>query len=364
MKFSEKIKKGTRPFIVAGPCSAESEEQVMSICREMAANNSVQMLRAGIWKPRTRPNSFEGLGSIALPWLVQAGKEYNLPVTTEVANTKHVEQALKAGVDVLWIGARTTVNPFAVQEIADAVKGIDIPVMIKNPINPDLQLWLGAFERFENVGVTDLSGIHRGFSMYNHPKYRNIPNWEIPIALKENRPDLPIICDPSHITGNRNLLLEVSQKAMDLNFEGLMIETHPNPEDAWSDAAQQVTSEGLKSILDQLVLRSREISGDVQIVLEEMRSDIKLLDDELFDLLGARMRLSEEVGKLKRENSITILQQEHWTKVIAERIGSRNDYRLTQNFVRQFMDAIHLESIRHQTKVMNPEHKITDGKAS
>ncbi|MFT5859168.1 MAG: chorismate mutase [Flavobacteriaceae bacterium] len=364
MKFSEKIKRGTRPFIVAGPCSAESEEQVLSICKQIATNDSVQLLRAGIWKPRTRPNSFEGLGAIALPWLVRAGKENNLPVTTEVANTKHVEQALKAGVDVLWIGARTTVNPFAVQEIADAVRGIDIPVMIKNPVNPDLQLWLGAFERFENVGVTDLSAIHRGFSMYNHPKYRNIPNWEIPIALKEKRPDLPIICDPSHITGNRDLLLEVSQKAMDLNFEGLMIETHPNPAEAWSDAAQQVTGDGLKEILDQLVLRSKEISGAVQIVMEEMRSDIKLLDDELFDLLGDRMRLSEEVGKLKRENSITILQQEHWTKVIAQRIESRGDYRLTQKFVRQFMDAIHLESIRHQTKVMNAEPKKDDGEKS
>ncbi len=355
MSFAQKIKNGNRPFTVAGPCSAESEEQVLKICKQIATNESVQLLRAGIWKPRTRPNSFEGLGAIALPWLVRAGKENNLPVTTEVANKKHVELALAAGVDVLWIGARTTVNPFAVQEIADAVKGIDIPVMIKNPVNPDLQLWLGAFERFENVGITDLTAIHRGFSVYNHPRYRNVPSWEIPIALNENRPDLPIICDPSHITGNRGLLLEVSQKAMDLNFDGLMIETHPNPNEAWSDAAQQVTADGLKSILDQLVLRSKEVSREVEIVLEELRSDVKLLDDQLFDLLGARMKLSEDVGRLKRENNITILQQEHWTKVIAERIASRGDYRLTQNFVRQFMDAIHLESIRHQTKVMNPE---------
>ncbi|MDG1658927.1 MAG: chorismate mutase [Crocinitomicaceae bacterium] len=364
MNFAKKIKESNRPFTVAGPCSAESEEQVLDICGQIAKNDSVQLLRAGIWKPRTRPNSFEGLGAIALPWLVQAGKENNLPVTTEVANKKHVELALKAGIDVLWIGARTTVNPFAVQEIADAVKGVDIPVMIKNPVNPDLQLWLGAFERFENVGITDLSAIHRGFSMYNHPKYRNIPNWEIPIALKEKRPDIPIICDPSHITGNRDLLLEVSQKSMDLNFEGLMIETHPDPSEAWSDAAQQVNAAGLASILNQLVLRSREISDDVQIVLEEMRSDIKLLDDQLFDLLGARMKLSEEVGRLKRENNITILQQEQWTKVIAERIAARGDYRLTQNFVRQFMDAIHLESIRHQTKVMNPERGSSNGKKS
>jgi chorismate mutase len=365
MSFAEKIKHGKRPFLVAGPCSAESEEQVLTICREIATNESVQLLRAGIWKPRTRPNSFEGLGELALPWLVKAGKENNLPTTTEVANKKHVELALKAGIDVLWIGARTTVNPFAVQEIADALKGLDIPVMIKNPINPDLQLWLGAFERFENVGITDLTAVHRGFSIYNHPKYRNVPNWEIPIALKESRPDLPIICDPSHITGNRNLLLEVSQKAMDLNFNGLMIETHPNPDEAWSDAAQQVTSDGLKRILDGLVLRSQEVSTGVLAILDEMRVEISDLDDQLFDLLGARMLLSEEVGRLKRENNVTILQQEHWSRIIASRIESRGDYRLTKHFVRQFMDAIHLESIRHQTKVMNTESSSgKDGKAS
>ena len=355
MKLSEKIKGGNRPFVVAGPCSAESEEQVNNICVDIAKNDAVQMLRAGIWKPRTRPNSFEGLGEIALPWLVSAGKTVGLPTTTEVANQKHVELALKAGVDVLWIGARTTVNPFAVQEIADALKGTSTPVMIKNPVNPDLQLWLGAFERFENVGLTDLTAIHRGFSVYNHPKYRNVPNWEIPIALKEQRPDLPMICDPSHITGKRALLLEVSQKAMDLNFEGLMIESHPNPDQAWSDAAQQVTADGLKAILDALVLRSKEISVDALSVLEDMRSKIAVLDDRLFDILGARMQLSEEVGRFKRESNITILQQEHWTKVIAAQIEKRGDYKLTQHFVRQLMDAIHQESIRHQTKVMNTE---------
>jgi chorismate mutase len=359
MKLAEKISRGDRPFVVAGPCSAESEQQVMKICKEVAQNSSVKLLRAGIWKPRTRPNSFEGLGEIALPWLVNAGKETGLPTTTEVANKKHVEAALKAGVDVLWIGARTTVNPFAVQEIADAVQGVDIPVMIKNPVNPDLQLWLGAFERFEKVGITDLTAVHRGFSVYKHKKYRNVPNWQIPIALKEQRPDLPIICDPSHITGRRDLLLEVSQKAMDLNFEGLMIETHPNPDEAWSDAAQQVTSEGLNSILSQLVLRSVEVSKDVEGSMEELRAKISILDDRLFEILGARMELSEDVGQLKRENNITILQQEHWQKVIASRIEHRGEFRLTQQFVRQMMDAIHQESIRHQTKVMNTEKNKT-----
>ena len=353
MKLADKISRGERPFVVAGPCSAESEQQVMSICKEVAQNSSVKLLRAGIWKPRTRPNSFEGLGEIALPWLVNAGKATNLPTTTEVANKKHVEAALKAGIDVLWIGARTTVNPFAVQEIADALKGIEIPVMIKNPINPDLQLWLGAFERFEQAGITDLTAIHRGFSVYKHAKYRNVPSWQIPIALKEERPDLPIICDPSHITGSRDLLLEVSQKAMDLNFEGLMIETHPNPDEAWSDAAQQVTGDGLKDILSQLVLRSVEVSEDLQGMMKELRTKISVLDDRIFEILGARMELSEEVGQLKRENSLTILQQDHWKQVIDSRIENRGDYRLTQQFVRQLMDAIHQESIRHQTKVMN-----------
>ena len=355
MKLAEKIRRGDRPFVVAGPCSAESEEQVMSICSQIAQNPSVQLLRAGIWKPRTRPNSFEGLGEIALPWLVQAGKATNLPTTTEVANQKHVEAALKAGIDVLWLGARTTVNPFAVQEIADALRGVNIPVMIKNPVNPDLHLWIGAFERIEQVGLTDLTAIHRGFSVYKHPKYRNVPTWQIPIGLKEERPDLPIICDPSHITGRRSLLLEVSQKAMDLNFDGLMIETHPNPDEAWSDAAQQVTAHGLNEILSQLVLRSSEVSESVQGMLQELRSKISILDDRIFELMGARMEISEEVGQLKRENNITILQQDHWKQVIASRIENRGEHRLTQQFVRQLMDAIHQESIRHQTKVMNIE---------
>ncbi|EPB65922.1 putative 3-phosphoshikimate 1-carboxyvinyltransferase, partial [Ancylostoma ceylanicum] len=238
------------------PCSAETEEQVISICSQIAESGLADVLRAGIWKPRTRPDSFEGIGAEALPWLVEAGKRTGLPTTTEVANKTHVEQALKAGVDILWIGARTTVNPFAVQEIADALKGVDIPVMIKNPVNPDVDLWLGAFERLEKAGITDLVAIHRGFSVYKHEKYRNVPNWELPIALKERIPHLPMICDPSHITGKRELLLEVSQKAMDLNFDGLMIETHPNPDKAWSDASQQVTAE-----IDEVGTAVYEIKG-------------------------------------------------------------------------------------------------------
>lgn len=357
MKLSNKIYDSNRLFVVAGPCSAESEEQVMNICSKVAKNEHVGLLRAGIWKPRTRPDSFEGLGAEALPWLVNAGKLTGLSTATEVANKTHVEQALQAGVDVLWIGARTTVNPFAVQEIADALRGTDIPVMIKNPVNPDLQLWLGAFERFEKVGVSDLTAIHRGFSVYKHDKYRNVPSWEIPIALRENRPEIPIICDPSHITGNRDLLTEVSQKALDLNFDGLMIETHPNPAEAWSDAAQQVDATGLNAILDQLVIRTQEFGKNVGDQIEEIREKVTMLDDRLLEILSERMQLTEEVGQLKRQNNITILQQEHWTKLIAQRLDQAGDLHLTKQFVRQLMDAIHQESIRHQTKIMNPKTK-------
>ena len=346
-----------RPLMIAGPCSAESEEQVMQTALKLKAGGRTDMLRAGIWKPRTRPNSFEGVGEVGLKWLVDAGRETGLKTTTEVANAKHAELALKAGVDALWIGARTTVNPFAVQEIADALAGTDLPVLIKNPVNPDVQLWLGAFERFEKVGITDLTAIHRGFSVYNHAKYRNVPSWEIPIALKERRPNTPVICDPSHITGNRDLLFEVSQKAMDLNFEGLMLEVHPDPDNAWSDAAQQVTPDGLEFILDALILRSQEVSTDVATQIDDIRIKVGDLDDRLFDLLNERMRLSEEVGRLKRENNITILQQEHWRKIINHRLDKSGEYQLTRKFVRKLMDAIHQESIRHQTAVMNPEKK-------
>ena len=353
MNLQSLIKEAKRPFLISGPCSAETPEQLIGVCKEIAKNGNADVLRAGIWKPRTRPDSFEGVGEEALAWLIEAGKETNLPVATEVANKLHVEQSLKAGVDILWIGARTTVNPFAVQEIADALQGVKIPVLIKNPVNPDLELWIGAFERFEKAGITDLAAIHRGFSIYKHPKYRNVPTWEMPIGLRERLPNLPIICDPSHITGNRNLLLEVSQKALDLNFEGLMIETHPNPDEAWSDAAQQVTPERLKEIIGQLILRSDDVSGCNLDILADLRDKITSLDDRLFDLLAARMVLSEEVGKFKRENNITILQQNHWKNIIHSRIDKADDYKLSSHFIRQIMDAMHLESIRHQTKVMN-----------
>jgi chorismate mutase len=357
MNLQQSITKQKRPFLISGPCSAESEEQVFTICKDLKSNTDVSLLRAGIWKPRTRPDSFEGIGEIGLKWLVDAGKETNLPTTTEVANAKHVELALKAGVDVVWIGARTTVNPFTVQEIVDALKGTQIPVMIKNPINPDLSLWLGAFERFLKADLTDLVAIHRGFSIYKHPKYRNVPNWEIPISFKQILPTIPIICDPSHITGNRNLLLEISQKAMDLNFDGLIIESHPNPEKAWSDAEQQVTAFGLKQLLQKLILREKNVEYSLNPELNQFRQKIALIDDQIFELLSNRMKLSEEVGIFKRKNNITILQEEHWKNIIESRLASSNELFLTEIFVKNFMDNIHQESIRHQIKVMNPELK-------
>ena len=357
MNLTQNIHDSNRPFLITGPCSAESPEQVMSVAKEIAVNGHANVLRAGIWKPRTRPDSFEGMGEIALAWLIEAGKETGLPVTTEIANRHHAELALKAGVDILWIGARTTVNPFAIQEIADFLQGVKIPVMVKNPVNPDLELWIGAFERLEKAGITDLVAIHRGFSVYKHPKYRNVPTWELPIALRERLPDLPIICDPSHITGRRDLLLEVSQKAMDLNFDGLMIETHPNPDKAWSDAAQQVTPDGLKDILSQLILRTRDFSSIDTGAIDELRLKITNLDDRLFDILSARMNMSEEVGRFKLQHNITILQQERWIKIIESRLSKSDNYQLSERFIRQIMDAIHQESIRHQTKVMNKRNE-------
>lgn len=357
LDLQNNLKKYKRPFLIAGPCSVESEEQVMEVAKSIAAESRPALLRGGIWKPRTRPDSFEGVGAIGLPWLVNAGKEVGIPVTTEVANAKHVEAALNAGVDVLWIGARTTVNPFAVQEIADAIRGTEITVMVKNPINPDLMLWVGAFERFQKAGIEDLVAIHRGFSVYKHPKYRNVPNWEIPIALMEEIPEIPLICDPSHISGQRDGLLHVAQKAMDLNFAGLMIETHNNPDKAWSDAQQQITPEQLKVLMDQLILRKASIQNGGVSFIELQRKKIAEIDDQLFELFKERMQAAKEVGVYKREKGITILQSEHWRKIVDKRLSQADEMELSIDFLRSVLDAIHQESIRHQTKVMNPEVK-------
>lgn len=355
MQLQSLIKSAKRPFLIAGPCSAESPDQLLFLAEKLKQQN-VAALRAGIWKPRTRPGSFEGLGEVALPWLMEARKAHNIPVAIEVANAEHVEKALKAGVDILWIGARSTVNPFTVQEIADSLRGVKLPVMVKNPVNPDLNLWIGAFERLENAGITDLTAVHRGFSVYAHPKYRNVPSWEIPIALREKLPEIPMLCDPSHISGKRSLLLEVAQKGMDLNMDGLMIETHPDPDKAWSDPEQQLTPIDLKILLDKLVLRSSsvvDVSNDAMEQMNKLRSKIGDLDDHIFDLLSNRMKISEDLGRIKKENSIIVFQQEHWMKIISQRLAKAGEYDLSSIFVRQIMDAIHQESIRHQTKVMN-----------
>lgn len=357
MNLNNYILESNRPFLITGPCSAETEEQVFSIFQKLHEKNLCSLFRAGIWKPRTRPDSFEGIGKIGLDWVVNAGREFKIPTSVEVANAKHVELAINAGIDVLWIGARTTVNPFAVQEIVDALKGVQIPIMIKNPVNPDINLWIGAFERFLKDNHKDLTAIHRGFSVYQHPKYRNVPSWEIPISFKQNMPSIPIICDPSHISGKRDLLLEISQKAMDLNFDGLMIETHPEPINALSDSKQQITSIELADLISKLILRRKNISDINDQDLDDLRNKISSLDDQLFDLLATRMQISEEVGIFKDKNNITVLQEDHWKKNIANRLLKSEQYKLTPLFIQQIMDSIHQESIRHQLKVMNPDLK-------
>lgn len=353
VNLQQKILSFDRPFIIAGPCSAESEEQVRQTVEQLASKTNTQLLRAGIWKPRTRPDSFEGVGTIGLKWLVDAGRSVGLPTTVEVANKYHVEEALKAGVDVCWIGARTTVNPFAVQEIADVLKGVKMPVLIKNPVNPDLELWIGAFERFEKAGLTDLTAVHRGFSVYKHPKYRNVPNWEIPISFRERMPFIPLICDPSHISGQQSLLFEVSQKAMDLNFEGLMIETHINPDVALSDAKQQLTPDSLSILLEKLVMRDCSVTLSVRDQLIDLRDKIAMHDDKLFETLVSRMQISEQIGQLKQQNNITVLQQEHWEHLLKSRLEANDSTQLSEQFIRSIMDAVHQESIRHQMKIMN-----------
>ena len=353
MNLSELIKQ-SRPFVIAGPCSVETEEQTHTIIQALKSEGKTQMIRGGIWKPRTRPDSFEGIGEQGLPWISEASKKAGIPFAVEVANAKHVEQALSYGTDVLWIGARTTVNPFAVQEIADALKGTNIPVMIKNPINPDVNLWIGAFERLQQAGISDLIAIHRGFSVYKHDTYRNVPTWEIPIALKQELADIPLICDPSHIAGRTDLLLEVSQKAMDLNYNGLMIETHPTPAKAWSDAKQQITADVLTDLLNKLVLRSNVMEQRSFEDLDNFRKQVHTLDSELFGILMKRMQISEEIGRFKKEHNITILQEEHWKKLLESRLHMAKTLHLSDDFVRSILDAIHLESITRQISVMNP----------
>ncbi|MCF8225575.1 MAG: bifunctional 3-deoxy-7-phosphoheptulonate synthase/chorismate mutase type II [Bacteroidales bacterium] len=341
-----------RPLIMAGPCSAESEEQVMQTAKEVAAAG-VKIFRAGIWKPRTRPNAFEGVGSVGLPWLQQVKKETGMLVATEVANVKHVYEALKYGVDIIWIGARTSANPFAVQEIADSLKGVRIPVFVKNPINPDVDLWIGAIERINQAGITSMAAIHRGFSSYDKTIFRNAPHWQVPIELRRRIPELPIITDPSHICGNRDLIFDISQKAMDLGFEGLIIETHIDPDKAWSDAKQQVTPRSLKEILDRLIMRDPEIDADLMLTLAGLRDKIDKFDDRLINLMEERMKVAEDIGHYKKENNITIFQNKRWDDMLRSRIILGNKKGLSEDFINRVFRAIHQESINKQTSIMN-----------
>jgi len=346
----------TKPLIISGPCSAETEEQTVATAKQIAATGKVHALRAGIWKPRTRPGQYEGAGEEGLKWLVQAKKETGLPITTEVANAAHVEACLKAGVDILWIGARTTVNPFSVQEVADALKGVDIPVMVKNPINPDVELWIGAFERLSRAGITKMAAIHRGFSSFEKGPFRNAPMWDLAIELKTKLPELEMICDPSHISGNRELIGMVSQKALDLDMSGLMIESHINPDAAWSDAKQQVTPAALARIIEGLVVRT--VSSDNKIfkdTLGVLRDQIDQLDDEIMQKMASRMKVSEKIGQYKKENNVTILQVNRWEEIIQTRVNLGKAMGLDEGFMRDLLRLVHHESIQVQTKVMNKQ---------
>ncbi len=342
----------SRPVIIAGPCSAESEEQLLSTARELAGFG-LKILRAGIWKPRTRPSNFEGVGSRGLIWLQRVKKETGMFTAVEVANVKHVYEALKYGVDILWIGARTTANPFAVQEIADTLRGIDVPVLIKNPINPDVELWIGAIERINRVGIKRIAAIHRGFSSFEKSEYRNNPQWQIPIEIKRRVPDLPLITDPSHICGNREFLYEISQKAMDLSFDGLIIESHIRPSEALSDASQQLTPADLKRLLDKLVLRNTNVENSLLLTLEELRAQIDKMDDKIIDIFEKRMEVAEEIGRYKKVQNITILQSRRWDQILTERINEGIKKGLSEEFVSRVFRAIHQESINHQEKIMS-----------
>jgi chorismate mutase len=343
-----------QPLLIAGPCSAETEEQLVATAHLLAATGKVTALRAGIWKPRTRPGEFEGIGSIGLEWLKRAKAETGLPTAVEVATAKHVEEALKGGVDILWIGARSTANPFTVQEIADALKGVDIPVMIKNPVNPDLSLWIGALERVNNAGITKLAAIHRGFSSYEKTAFRNEPMWDLAINLKTHAPELPIICDPSHISGNRELIPYVSQKALDMDMQGLMIESHIDPSVAWTDAKQQVTPAALSELIDRLALRQPEVvNSQVKDALADLRSGIDKIDDLVIAKLAERMKLVEQIGNYKKDNGITILQVNRWDEILQKRTNYGKALNLNPEFTEKLLELIHGESIRKQTEIMN-----------
>lgn len=338
-----------RPLVIAGPCSAETEEQVITTARLLVAFG-IRIFRAGIWKPRTKPGGFEGIGKEGLPWLRRVHDELGLLTATEVANAAHVEAALEAGVDILWIGARTMANPFAVQEVADALKGHDVPVLLKNPVNPDLELWIGGIERINQAGITRLAVIHRGFSTYEQRLYRNLPMWHVPIELRRRIPALPIICDPSHIGGRRELIAPLAQQAMDLGFDGLIIESHCNPDAAWSDAKQQVTPDVLDFILDKLVIRDGVQTSES---LETLRKQIDTLDNDILELLTKRMRVSREIGQYKKQHNMTVVQTHRYGEILTKRGAQGVLNGMSDEFVRRVFEAIHEESVRQQVEIMN-----------
>ena len=351
--MQEWIQTGGKPLIIAGPCSAETEEQVLETARRIKAEGYAHIMRAGVWKPRTRPGSFEGMGEPALKWLVEAKKETGLPLAIEVATPEHIELALKYGVDVLWIGARTTVNPFNVQDLADALKGVDVPVLVKNPVNPDLALWVGAFERLQGSGIKKLGAIHRGFSNAQETKYRNSPMWAMAVELKRLFPQMPLIGDPSHMAGKRALLMELSQRILDLNYDGMIIETHRDPDAAWSDASQQVTPEKLGEMLRELEVRNANYGSDFSDELAGLREKIDNIDRELMEVLAARMSVVEKLGEYKRDNNVAVLQLDRWKQLHNDRANQAKGLALYPEFVEELFKLVHLESIRKQTEVMN-----------
>ena len=339
----------SRPMVIAGPCSAETEEQTINTARQLHAQG-IKIFRAGVWKPRTKPGGFEGNGEPALEWLKEVKKETGMYVSTEVATAKHVELALKYGIDLLWVGARTTADPFAVQEIADTLKGVDIPVLVKNPVNPDLELWIGALERLNNAGITQLGAIHRGFSSYDKKLYRNLPQWHIPIELHRRLPELPIICDPSHISGRRDLIAPLCQQAMDLQFSGLIIESHCDPDKAWSDASQQITPEVLALILNNLVVRTTNASTEN---ITALRKQIDEIDMSILEILAKRMRISREIGQYKKEHDMAILQSKRYDEIISTRVADGKTMSMGEDFLNTIFEAIHAESVRQQMEIMN-----------
>ncbi len=347
-----------RPFIISGPCSAETERQTLDTCRALAASGRVDVLRAGVWKPRTRPGTFEGSGVRGLAWLARAKEETGLPVAVEVATSKHVENALAFGVDMVWIGARTTGNPFSVQDIADALRGSDVTVLVKNPMNPDLDLWAGAIARLENVGIDPrrIGMIHRGFSYFGSSRFRNAPMWHLAIEMRSRYPDMPMICDPSHICGNRELLGEVSQKAADMRFDGLIVESHICPAEAWSDASQQLTPGDFVSMIDRIAWRAPTADNPEFVnALEKLRTQIDQIDAEVFDLLSRRMQVADNIGRVKKDNNVAILQGGRWTSIVEKVMTQSAKLGLSEEFLRTVLEAIHIESINRQNKVMNEE---------